>query len=98
MVDAACKEYPTNLFFPAKGDINGQRGAADQIEKAKRVCAGCPVLLECQRFILAEHPRYEDDFGIYGGWTPEERHRVRFEARNQRQRERRKQLREQTGR
>ena len=89
MADAACKKYPTELFFPVKG-THGVK-VSRQVEHAKQICRTCPVLLDCQRFILAEHPRYEDDYGIYGGWTPEDRHRVRFDARNRRQRERRKQ-------
>jgi len=86
MADAACKDYPPDLFFPAKGGT-----AVEQVEYAKAICASCPVLQDCRDFILVDHPRYEDDYGIYGGWTPEDRHRVRFDARNKRQRERRRQ-------
>lgn len=86
MADAACKDYPTDLFFPAKGGT-----AVEQVEYAKAICASCFVLQDCRDFILADHPRYEDDYGIYAGLTPEDRHRVRFDARNKRQRDRRRQ-------
>lgn len=89
MVDAACRDYDTNFFFPVKGAASGK--ALRDIEDAKAVCAACPVLEQCRDYILADHPRYEDDYGIYAGLTPEDRHRARFDARNQRQRERRRQ-------
>ena len=89
MADAACRDYDTNFFFPVKGAASGK--ALRDIEDAKAVCAGCPVLKQCRDYILGDHPRYEDDYGIYAGLTPEDRHRARFEARNERQRERRRQ-------
>ena len=89
MQDAACRGRDTEMFFPVKGQASGK--AAQEIERAKAVCLACPVLAECRDYILSDHPRYEDDYGIYGALTPEERHRARFEARNQRQRERRRQ-------
>ena len=89
MVDAACRDYDTNFFFPVKGAASGK--ALRDIKDAKAVCAACPVLEQCRDYILSDHPRYEDDYGIYAGLTPEDRHRARFEARNQRQRERRRQ-------
>lgn len=39
-----------------------------EVEKAKAVCAGCPVRAEC-----LEYGRHEPD-GIWGGLTPQERH------------------------
>lgn len=89
MVDAACRDYDTNFFFPVKGAASGK--ALRDIEDAKAVCAGCPVLEQCRDYILGDHPRYEDDYGIYAGLSPEDRHRARFDARNERQRERRRQ-------
>lgn len=87
MSDAACRGYDTNMFFPVKGTASGK--AVREIKAAKAVCARCPVLEDCRRYILDGHPRYEDDYGIYAGMTPEDRHRERFRQRAARQRERR---------
>lgn len=89
MVDAACRDYDTEMFFPVKGAASGK--ALQEIEDAKAICLGCPVLEECREYITSDHPRYEDDYGIYAAMTPEDRHRVRFEQRAARQRERRRQ-------
>lgn len=82
MAEAACRGYPTSLFFAAKG--------TPEAERAVRICTGCPVVAECRMFIMVECPRYEDDYGIWGALTPEDRHRVRFEDRTRRQREARR--------
>lgn len=89
MEQAACRSYDTEMFFPVKGAAIGE--AQQKIDEAKAVCFACPVLDECRDYILATHPRYEDDYGIYAALTPEERHKAHFDARNERQRERRRQ-------
>lgn len=89
MEQAACRSYDTEMFFPAKGTAIGE--TQQQIDEAKAVCSACPVLMECREYILETCSRYEDDYGIFGGMTPEDRHRARFDARNKRQRERRRQ-------
>ena len=89
MGQAACRSYDTEMFFPLKGAAIGE--TQNKIDEAKAVCFACPVLAECRDYILSDHPRYEDDYGIWGALTPEERHRARFDARNERQRERRRQ-------
>jgi WhiB family transcriptional regulator, redox-sensing transcriptional regulator len=67
--DAACKDVPDpDVFFPGKGE---------HAEAAKRVCAGCPVLVECLEFALATMRAPERDHGVYGGLTPAERARLR---------------------
>lgn len=43
--------------------------ARDRIALAKAICAGCPVRWEC----LDDAVRNDDQWGIYGGLTPEER-------------------------
>lgn len=89
MGQAACRSYDTEMFFPLKGAAIGE--TQDKIDEAKAVCFACPVLEECRDWILETCSRYEDDYGIFGGMTPEDRHRARFDARNERQRERRRQ-------
>ena len=59
---AACKGQ-TALFFPG-------RGQPDQAARAKAICAGCPVRLECLEAGL------DEDYGIWGGLAADERRRV----------------------
>lgn len=67
--DAACKDVPEpDVFFPGKGE---------DAEAAKRICAGCPVLVECLAFALATMRAADRDHGVYGGLTPAERARLR---------------------
>jgi WhiB family redox-sensing transcriptional regulator len=90
MRKAACRDMDTDLFFPVRGSHNeNAETVARQTLHAKAVCALCPVLDECRDYILGTELRYENDYGIWGGMTPEERHRERFLERNRRQRQRR---------
>jgi WhiB family transcriptional regulator, redox-sensing transcriptional regulator len=63
----ACRDMDPDLFFP----ISPTRLAADQIGKAKSICASCQVREECLQFAL----RTKDTHGIWGGTTPDERRR-----------------------
>ena len=58
---AACLGTDTNIFFP----IDSGRPAWEQ---AKQICNRCPVQTQC-----AETGRHEQ-FGMWGGTTPVERH------------------------
>ena len=89
MEDAACRGRKTDLFFPVKGTASGK--ALRQIEHANAICRACPVFKDCLQYIWAHLPPYIDDYGIYAGTTPEDRHRAQFEERAARQRERRRQ-------
>lgn len=60
MVDAACRDADTNLFFV-------DRGAS--ITAARQLCADCPVRDTCLDYAIADNL----PFGIYGGLTPKER-------------------------
>ncbi|MGH8902177.1 MAG: WhiB family transcriptional regulator [Egibacteraceae bacterium] len=63
--EAACAELPTDEFFPL-----GSTGAAlDQIARAKAICAGCPVAVECLDYALDTG---QTD-GVWGGMTEDER-------------------------
>jgi hypothetical protein len=66
---AACRNTPPELFFPA-ADSGPAREA--QVAAAKAVCAGCPVRTQCLDEALARIP-----YGICGGLTERERHRLR---------------------
>jgi WhiB family redox-sensing transcriptional regulator len=65
MDDAACKGR-TTLFFGAAGERPERRVRRE--EAARRVCAGCPVLLACRT--LARTGR---ENGFWGGESEEER-------------------------
>lgn len=70
---AACAGSPTHLFYPQKHL---------KAEAAKAICAKCPVTRECLEEALARN----DQNGIWGGLSVEERKEVR-RARNQQQQE-----------
>lgn len=64
MERAACREFPTALFFPAEHDDDQSDG---DNEIAKQICASCDVRVEC-RAHQAEEP-----YGVRGALTAEER-------------------------
>lgn len=69
---ARCKEMDPDLFFPV-----GTTGPALlQIEAAKAVCRSCTVRQQCLEFALASNQEY----GIWGGTTEEERRYMRRKA------------------
>ena len=62
---AACRFLETDLFFPI-----GKTGrAVEEIQRAKAVCASCPVRQPCLTFALDTHQGY----GIWGGYDEDER-------------------------
>lgn len=66
---AACLGYDTELFFPA-----GTTGAAvEQTARAKAVCQRCDVSAQCLAWALATN----EDAGIWGGKTEDERRTLR---------------------
>ena len=68
-VDAICRDTDPELFFPV-----GTTGyALLQIARAKEVCGQCPVQGECLDYALETN----QDSGIWGGTSEEERRRLR---------------------
>lgn len=66
---AACTDEDPELFFPL-----GTTGPAlDQVERAKAVCARCPVTEPCLEWALSTN----QDAGVWGGLTEEERRSLR---------------------
>jgi WhiB family transcriptional regulator, redox-sensing transcriptional regulator len=73
--EAACVDVDPEVFFPV-----GTTGPAlDQIERAKAVCAGCPVIAACLAWALETNQQA----GVWGGMSEDERRSVR---RNRRRR------------
>lgn len=61
--DALCAQTDPEAFFPEKGDN----------VDAKRVCSGCDVQMQC----LIKALRNDEPFGIWGGFSTQERRRIR---------------------
>ena len=75
---SACRDTDPDLFFPV-----GTTGpAVEQIENAKAVCRSCEAQAECLEYALATN----QDSGIWGGTSEEERRTLRkqYNARNRR--------------
>lgn len=69
---AACRSADPDLFFPVSGG-----GWAGQVEKAKALCGACPVRRQCLQYALGE----DEEYGVWGGLTGDERSRVTWLAR-----------------
>jgi WhiB family redox-sensing transcriptional regulator len=66
---SACRDTDPDLFFPV-----GTTGPAiDQIENAKAVCRVCDVQKNCLEYALVTN----QDSGIWGGTSEEERRAIR---------------------
>ena len=66
---SACRDTDPDLFFPV-----GTTGPAiEQIENAKAVCRQCDAQRDCLEFALATN----QDSGIWGGTSEEERRKLR---------------------
>ncbi len=66
---SACRDTDPDLFFPV-----GTTGPAiEQIESAKAVCQVCEAQAPCLEYALATN----QDSGIWGGTSEEERRKLR---------------------
>lgn len=63
MLDGLCRERDASFFFPSDGV---------GVEQARRVCATCPVKVECLEYAL----RYRIEHGVWGGASERERRRI----------------------
>jgi len=66
---SACRDSDPDVFFP----IGVTGNALEQIETARRICTACHVARECLEFALATN----QEAGIWGGTTEEERRKLR---------------------
>lgn len=62
---SVCREEDPDLFFP----IGSALPALRQEERAKKVCARCPVSTACLKWALETG----ESFGVWGGTTEMER-------------------------
>lgn len=66
---AACLNEDPELFFP-----DGTTGTAfEQTQRAKAVCRNCAVIKQCLQWALD----HNQDAGIWGGLSEEERRNIR---------------------
>lgn len=61
---ANCQNAPSALFFPERGE---------PADRAKALCARCPVRQECLDFAIERGER----FGVWGGLSERERRPIR---------------------
>jgi hypothetical protein len=71
-----CADLDPDLFFPAANDLKGLRAA-------KRLCHGCPALVECLEFALAleRGTGHSGRSGVFGGTTPRQRAKIHTDRR-----------------
>lgn len=62
IVDAACRDIDTDVFYPEQGMTVGRT--------IRRLCQRCPVRIACLDYGL------EDEHGVWGGLVPDERRYV----------------------
>lgn len=67
---AACKGR-TSLFFPPKAERPQARLRRET--RARRICDGCPALVECGQFAREHH-----EYGFWAGESEEDRHLAGF--------------------
>ena len=66
-INAACRGMPVSFFFHPWGERGSNR--EERIERAKRVCADCPVIDTCRRHALD----VQEPYGVWGGLSEDER-------------------------
>ena len=64
---AACRRDEAGMFFAPSKEPTAARLSRE--EAAKRVCARCPVMLECREHALLQ----PEPYGVWGGLTAAER-------------------------
>jgi len=69
-MDAACRGLDSAVFYHPEGE----RGQAreNRIEKAKAICATCPVVNQCRDHSI----KVREPYGVWGGLSEEERFSV----------------------
>lgn len=75
-VNAACRDTDPTLFFP----VGSTGNAVQQIASAKEVCVSCLSNEACLQFAIGSN----QDTGVWGGTTEDERRSIRRRLRGQR--------------
>jgi WhiB family transcriptional regulator, redox-sensing transcriptional regulator len=69
-MSARCRGTDPSVFFHPDGERGRKRRHRQQ--NAKRFCAQCPVVMDCLEYSL----RFREPYGIWGGITEDERHKI----------------------
>lgn len=75
---AACTDEDPELFFP----VGSTGPAVDQIAEAKEVCARCEVREPCLEYAISSN----QDAGVWGGLSEDERRSLKRKRQRQRRR------------
>lgn len=75
---AACTDEDPELFFP----IGSTGPAIDQIAEAKKVCTRCEVREPCLEYAISSN----QDAGVWGGLSEDERRSLKRKRQRQRRR------------
>jgi WhiB family redox-sensing transcriptional regulator len=70
MADGNCRLHPPATFFPSDGV---------GVDRARKICAGCPVAERCLEYALEHHIEH----GVWGGCSERERRRILKRRREQ---------------
>ncbi len=73
MLEGACSNLDSDLFFPVGSSMKAMKKSLE----AKAICNECPVKLDCLEYALNTN----QDSGIWGGTTEDERKSIRREYR-----------------
>ena len=74
-IQAACRGSGTHNFYHPDAERGPSKARREQ--RAKAVCATCPVIANCLEWALSAREPY----GIWGGTTVEERDRILIQRR-----------------
>lgn len=66
---AACRGMDSSIFYSPAGERGRRR--REREERARDICAGCPVRRECARMAFST----KETYGVWGGLSEAERDR-----------------------
>ncbi|MFT4089002.1 MAG: WhiB family transcriptional regulator [Gordonia sp. (in: high G+C Gram-positive bacteria)] len=66
-----CRGLDSSVFFHPEGERGHARLQRER--RAKQVCAGCPVLIQCRTHAL----EVDEPYGIWGGLSEHDRNEIR---------------------
>lgn len=66
MADGLCGQVGGDTWFPEKGGRSG-------LNEARKMCAACPVKVECLEYALEHDVASTDAHGMWGGMSAKQR-------------------------
>jgi WhiB family redox-sensing transcriptional regulator len=77
MKEANCLGEDGDLFFPPHEPIAGRPPGKGVYDKARAICSECSQITPCLRYAMVN----DIDHGMWGGYTPAERRKLRRKLR-----------------